>query len=158
MNSGVPADCEARLRRRFRWGAGWLLLNAGAHLPAHWRLFLHPEGPPDAQRAVIETLRSIPVRPELGGSLWQVLGAFSLSYALLLALLGTACWVMAREESAAALRRHAWRIAVLSSLAVLLLLALHPLLQPLLAFAGAALLFLAAALTAHPPRGTRLVG
>lgn len=151
----MPAspDCEARQRRRFRWASGWLLLHAGAHLPAHWRLFLHPDGPPEAQRAVVESLRAIPVRPELGGSLWQVLGAFSLSYSLLLAMLGTACWILAREAPANALRRHAWRSAVLAGLATLLLLWLHPLFQPLLAFAGAALLFLHAALTAHQSRG-----
>lgn len=146
----TPAGTDAsRLRRRIGWAAAWLLLHAGAHLPAHWRLFLHPDGPPDAQRAVVDSLKAIPVRPELGGSLWQVLGAFSLSYALLLALHGTTCWILAREASAAALRRHAWRYVVLYGLSAALIFGLHPLFQPTLAFTGAALLFLYAALSPH---------
>lgn len=149
-----PADRqEQRLRRRFRWAAGWLLIQAGAHLPQHWRLFLHPDGPPGAQRSMVEALQAMPVRAPGASSLWDVLGALSLGYALLLALLGTAMWILSREAPADALRRHAWRNTWLSSLGLAALLAWHPLPQPLLAFGGAALLFLLAAVTPHPRPG-----
>ena len=155
MSAEPPGDGELRLRRRFRWAAGWLLIHAGAHLPQHWRLFLHPDGPPAAQQAMVETLRAMPVRTPAGSSLWEVIGALSLGYALLLVMLGTACWILSREAPCDALRRHAWRNALLGAIALLLFALMHPLVQPLLAFGGATGLFLWSAL-ASPAPGSRL--
>ncbi|MCK7592520.1 LIC_13387 family protein [Pseudomarimonas salicorniae] len=158
MTDAPAGRQEQRLRARFRWAAGWLLLHAGAHLPAHWRLFLHADGPPEAQRGMVEALREIPVRGPLETSLWEVIGAFSLVYAVLLALLGASGWILAREAPSAALRRHAWRHAWLLGAAALLLGLIHPLPQPLLAVGGGGLLFLWAALTRHDRSGHALHG
>lgn len=158
MNAAAASHAEQRLRRRFRWAAGWMLLHAGAHLPAHWRLFLHPDGPPEAQRVLLETLQAIRVRSSLGGTLWDVLGSFSLAYALILAALGALAWVLSREAAPDALRRHAWRLSLLGLLATLAIALLHPLVQPLLALGGAGLLFLYCACSPHPAVGERLRG
>jgi hypothetical protein len=76
-----------------------------------------------------------------GATLWTVLQMFSLCFAILLALLGTQGWILARECEPPALRRHAIRNALLCAIGALAVALLHPLPQPLLVLGGAGVLY-----------------
>ena len=134
----------------YRAGSAWLLIASGAHLAAHSRAYVANEEIDPARRAVIDAMRAYRLHPELEVSLWTALGAFSLGFAALLALLGTTNWILAREAEPRALRRHALRTSLLCAFATLALALLHPLPLPLLIFAMTTLLF---ALAAWPRRG-----
>ena len=134
----------------YRAGSAWLLISSGAHLAEHWRAYVATDGTDPARRAVIDAMRTYRLHAELEVSLWTALGAFSLGFAALLALLGTTNWILARETEPRALRRHALRNSLLCAFATLALAALHPLPLPLLIFAVTTLLF---ALGAWPRRG-----
>lgn len=134
------------LRGWYRIASGWLLVAAGAHLAAHWRFYLATDAFDASRRTVMEAMQAYVVFPPTGATLWTVLQMFSLCFAVLLALLGTQGWFLAREADRAALRRHAIRNAVLCFVAALVLAALHPVPQALVILGGAMLLFGASAL------------
>lgn len=93
------------------------LIAAGAHFAQHLSVF--PAGSP--------------------------VGAFSFSYAVLLALFGTSQWILAREADPRTLRRHALRNAVLLLIALAMLAWRHPQPQVLVVLGAMALLYALAA-------------
>jgi hypothetical protein len=133
-------------RRWHKTASAVLLIASGMHLAQHWAAFVadDPTANP-TRRAAIDAMQAHIVYPPLGTTLWTVLGAFSLGYAIALATFGTSQWILAREADPRALRRHALRNVVLLGLGALAMLALHP--QPQLVFvlAATALLFALAA-------------
>lgn len=132
---------EVAQRRWFRRAAGWLLLNAGAHLTAHVHFYADPETFAPARRQLYEALAGHLVSERTGVSAWTVLTALSLGYALLLILWGSGQWVLARECELQALRRHALRQSLLCAVAALALVLWYPLPQALILFTGAAVLY-----------------
>ena len=131
-------------------GSAFLLVAAGAHLAAHWRAYVAYDESDPARRAVIDAMRAYRLHPELDASLWTALGAFSLGFAALLALLGTTHWILAREAEPRVLRRHALRTSLLCAVATLALCWLHPLPLPILILGIGAMCF---AFAAWPRRG-----
>lgn len=140
MNVQAPSS-EVAQRRWYRRAAGWLLLNAGAHVAAHLHFYADPERFPPPRRQLYEALAGHLVSERTGVSAWTVLTALSLGYALLLLLWGSGQWVLARECEWQALRRHALRQSLLCAAAALLLAWWHPLPQALIVFTGASVLF-----------------
>jgi hypothetical protein len=137
-------------RRWHKTASAVLLIAAGMHLAQHWAAFVDTDPSPNpTRRAAIDAMQAHIVYPPLGTTLWTVLGAFSLGYAIALALFGTSQWILAREADPRTLRRHAVRNAVLLGTGTLAMLALHP--QPQLVFVlgSSALLFALAAWPRH---------
>jgi hypothetical protein len=134
------------LRGWYRIASGLLLVAAGAHLVAHWRFYLDAASFDAPRRAVMAAMQSYVVFPPTGGTLWTVLQMFSLCFAILLAVLGTQGWILARECEPAALRRHAIRNALLCAIGALAVALLHPLPQPLLVLGAACMLHVLAAI------------
>jgi hypothetical protein len=132
-------------RRFHQAGSAFLLVASGAHLAAHWRAYVATDDVVPARRAVIDAMRAYRLHDVYDISLWTALGAFSLSFAALLALLGTTHWILAREAEPRVLRRHALRLGLLCGLATIGLGLLHPLPWASAIFALATLLFALAA-------------
>lgn len=133
-------------RRWHRIGSATLLIAAGAHLTAHWHAYVATDGADPARIAVMQAMQAHVLYAPWGTTLWTALGFFSLAYAVLLVLFGTTHWILAREADARTLRRHALRNALLSLLATLAAIALHPLPQGVVIFGAATVLFSLAAL------------
>jgi hypothetical protein len=128
-------------RRWYRAASAVLLIAAGAHLTAHWRVYAATDSLDPALRAVRQAMQAYQLYAPAGVTLWTAFGGFSFAFGALLALIGTTHWVLGREADPLALRRHALRNALLCAVSALALALLHPLPQALLIFAAAALLF-----------------
>lgn len=133
----------------YRAGSAFLLIASGVHLAAHWRAYVAEDAGDPARRAAIDAMRAWRLHPAFDVSLWTAIGAFSLGFAALLAVLGTTHWILAREAEPRALRRHALRTSLLGVAATLALCWLHPLPWLVVVFALATLLFALAAWPRH---------
>lgn len=138
------------------WTRGWykagsalLLIGAGVHLSAHWQAYVAIDVDDPVRRAAIEAMRGYVVNERFGITLWTALGAFSLAFGALLAVLGTTHWILVRECEPRALRRHALRNALLCGAATVALVLLHPLPQPVAILGLATALFALAAWPRH---------
>jgi hypothetical protein len=95
------------------------------------------------------------VLPGWHASAWTVLCMFSLCFALLLVLTGSAWWWMAKELPAPRLRPLAIASSLLCFIGVLLVVLLHPIPQPVVILGLAGLSFAAASAFGRTVPGIR---
>jgi len=144
---------EAALRRGVKAAASIFLISAGMHATAHYHYFID-RGTEDASRTQLrQALEAHVVVPAWHATEWTVLCMFSLCFAILLMLTGSAWWWMAKELPAARLRALATASALLCCLGTLLVAVLHPMPQPIVIFALAGLSFSAASLFGRASSG-----
>ncbi len=132
---------EAALRRGVKSAASVFLIAAGMHAAAHYRSYLDRAAETPARAEPRRELEAYEVLPAWHASAWTLLCMFSLCFALLLALAGTAYWWMGKELPAPRLRPLASASALLCFLGAALVAALHPLPQPVAILGLAGLCF-----------------
>lgn len=123
---------ELHLRRGIRFAAGVFLIAAGMQAMAHYQFYVADTLIDERRRAVIEAMKSYVLVPRLGTTMWTLHCMFSLSFAVLLTLAGTAYWWMAKDMPAQKLRPLATASAWLCMSATLLMAAAYPVLHTVL--------------------------
>jgi hypothetical protein len=123
---------ELHLRRGIKFAAGVFLIAAGMQAMAHYQFYVADSLMDERRRAVIEAMRSYVLVPRLGTTMWTLHCMFSLSFAVLLILAGTAYWWMAKDMPAQKLRPLATASAWLCLAATLLMAGAYPVLHTVL--------------------------
>lgn len=123
---------ELHLRRGTRFAAGVFLIAAGMHGMAHYQFYVSDFLMDPRRRALIEAMQSYVVVPRFGTTMWTLHCMFSLSFAVLLVLAGTAYWWMGKDLPAQKLRPLATASAVLCLGATVLMAVTYPVLQTVL--------------------------
>lgn len=136
---------ELHLRRGIRFAAGVFLIAAGMQAMAHYQFYVADTLIDERRHAVIEAMKSYVLVPRLGTTMWTLHCMFSLSFAVLLLLAGTAYWWMAKDMPAQKLRPLATASAWLCFAATLLMAVAYPVLHTVLILLLAGLGFSAAA-------------
>jgi len=132
---------EPSMRRGVRCAAGVFLIASGMQAVAHYHFYLNPATRGDAQREFVRVLQGYIVVPAFGTTMWTVLCMFSLAFAILLMLAGTAYWWMGRYLPAPHLRPLATASAWLCLTGTAALALLHPVLHAVLILLAAGLGF-----------------
>lgn len=129
---------EPSMRRGVRAAAGVLLIASGMQAVVHYHFYLAQDAIDPARSELVRVLQNTVVAPAFGTTMWTVLCMLSLSYAILLALAGTAYWWMAKDLPAPRLRPLATASAWLCLAGTAALAVLHPVLHAvlILLFAG----------------------
>lgn len=123
---------ELHLRRGIRFAAGVFLISAGMQAMAHYQFYVADTFMDERRRVVVQAMRDYVLVPRLGTSLWTLHCMFSLSFAILLILTGTAYWWMAKDMPANRLRALATASAWLCFAATVLVALAYPVLQTVL--------------------------
>ena len=123
---------ELHLRRGIKFAASVFLVSAGMQGMAHYQFYVSDFLLDDKRRAVVEAMKSYVLVPRLGTTLWTLHCMFSLSFALLLILAGTAYWWMGKDMPAQKLRPLATASAWLCLSGCLLLALTYPVLHAVL--------------------------
>jgi hypothetical protein len=144
---------ERQLRRGIKFSAGVFLVSAGMHGMAHYQFYVAGVALDERRRAVIEAMQSYVLVPRFGTTLWTLHCMFSLSFALLLVLAGTAYWWMGKDMPAPKLRALATASAWLCLGGTLLMALAYPVLQTVLILLLAGLGFCWAAWRRAPDAG-----
>jgi hypothetical protein len=150
-----PLVSEAALRRGVKAAASIFLISAGMHATAHYHYFVDRNGEDASRTQLRQALEAHVVMPAWHATEWTVLCMFSLCFAILLVLAGSAWWWMAKELPPARLRALATASALLCLFGTFLVAALHPMPQPIVIFGLAGLSFAAASLLGRPTPGVR---
>lgn len=137
---------EAALRRGVKAAASIFLISAGMHATAHYHYFIDRGSEDDSRARLRQVLEAHSVIPAWNATEWTVLCMFSLCFAILLALTGSAWWWMGKELPAPHLRALATASAMLCLFGALLVALLHPMPQPVVILGLAGLSFVAASL------------
>lgn len=129
---------ESSMRRGVRVAAGVFLIASGMQAVAHYHFYLRADALDGPRRELVQALQNAVVVPAFGTTMWTVLCMFSLSFAILLALAGTAYWWMAKDLPAPRLRPLATASAWLCLAGTAAMALLHPVLHTvlILLFAG----------------------
>lgn len=147
---------ETILRRGVKCAASIFLISAGMHTAAHYKYFVDRDGADAARGQLRQMMEAHIVLPSWHASEWTVLCMFSLCFAILLALAGTAWWWMAKELPAPRLRPLATASAILCLGGMLLVGLLHPMPQPIVILGLAGLSFVVASVMGKSERKTGL--
>jgi hypothetical protein len=123
---------EQHLRGGIRFAAGVFLISAGMQAMAHYQFYVAGTGLDERRRAVMQAMQAYVLVPRLGTTLWTLHCMFSLSFAILLILTGTAYWWMAKDMPAQKLRPLATASAGLCLAACLLVAVAYPVMQTVL--------------------------
>ena len=132
---------EPSMRRGVRFAAGVFLIASGMQAVAHYHFYLSGAARGDAQRELMRVLQGYVVAPAFGTTMWTVLCMFSLAFAILLMLAGTAYWWMSKDLPAPRLRPLATASAWLCLAGTAALAILHPVLHAVLILLAAGLGF-----------------
>lgn len=132
---------ELQLRRGIRLAGGVFLVSAGMQAMAHYQFYVTDAFMDERRRAVVDAMRSYVIVPRFGTTMWTLHCMFSLSFAVLLMLAGTAYWWMAKDMPAQKLRPLATASAWLCFAATVLVSLTYPVLQTVLILLLAALGF-----------------
>ena len=132
---------EPSMRRGIRFAAGVFLIASGMQAVAHYHFYIDDRSRGPAAQAIVQALQGYVVAPGFGTTLWTVLCMFSLMFAVLLALAGTAYWWMGKDLPAARLRPLATASAWLCLAATALVALLHPVLHAVVILLAAGLAF-----------------
>ena len=123
---------EQHLRGGIRFAAGVFLISADKQPMAPYQFYAAGAELDEPQRGVIEAMQGYVIVPRLGTTLWTLHCMFSLSFAILLILAGTAYWWMAKDMPAQKLRPLATASAGLCLAACLLVALVYPVVQTVL--------------------------
>lgn len=132
---------EKHARRGIKFAAGVFLISAGMQAMAHYQFYVTDTFMDERRRVVVDAMRSYVLVPRFGTTLWTLHCMFSVSFAILLILAGTAYWWMAKDMPAQRLRPLATASAWLCFAATLLVALAYPVLQAVLILLLAALGF-----------------
>ncbi len=135
---------EVALRRGVKAAASIFLISAGMHATAHYRYFIDRSTEDASRKQLRQVLEAHVVIPAWDATEWTVLCMFSLCFAILLVLAGTAWWWMAKDLPAPRLRSLATASALLCLLGTLLVALLHPMPQSIVILGLAGLSFMVA--------------
>ncbi|UXI68140.1 hypothetical protein [Tahibacter amnicola] len=141
---------ETSQRRGIRLASRVFLIGSGMHAVLHYRFYVDTASMDASRRAVMRYLQGVVVVPRFGTTMWTILCMFSLCFAILLALTGTAYWWMAKDLPAARLRPLATASAWLCLGSTALVAGLYPVLHAVLILLLASLGFCYAAWFARP--------
>lgn len=132
---------ESSMRRGIRFAAGTFLIASGMQAVAHYQFYLADRARGPAAQELVRALKGYVVAPAFGTTMWTVLCMFSLAFAILLMLAGTAYWWMAKDLPAPRLRPLATASAWLCLAGTAAMALLHPVLHTVLILLAAGLAF-----------------
>jgi hypothetical protein len=129
------------MRRGVRFAAGVFLIASGMQVVAHWHFYVDDRARGPAAQELVRAMQGYVVAPAFGTTMWTVLCMFSLMFAVLLLLAGTAYWWMGKELPAARLRPLATASAWLCLVSTAIVAVAHPVLHAVLILLAAGLAF-----------------
>ncbi|MEN8143901.1 MAG: hypothetical protein ABFS14_03025 [Gemmatimonadota bacterium] len=126
----------------YKIAAWWLLVAAAAHSVGHYLFYIDESRFSSDRLDVAKRMQALVADPVLDGSLWRMLQAFSLSFALFLLFAGLASLVLLRgKPGGALLQRMANFNALFWGSAFVLIFLIHPTIQLLIISGVAFVLF-----------------
>lgn len=143
---------EPGLRRGIRIAASILLIAAGMHAVLHYHSYWQTSAFDERREAIMHAMQAYVVAPQFGTTLWTVLNMFSVAFAILLMLAGTAYWWLAKDMPATRLRPLATASAWLCLLGALLIAAVAPVAWGVTILFGAGCAFAWASWSGRPGR------